>query len=151
MALGEVAAEPSQLRELGLVLDALGDRVERERAREEPIEVAEVPPRRERWLLAGVCCAAAGLVRSTGAALLLAVGLALTSLRPRLARLRRSTLVYSGVLAAIVLVGILDQTSSRDAPRYDVLRAEYASDEAFVRGDLDTGFVARLMAEEGKG
>jgi hypothetical protein len=30
----------------------------------------------KRWLLAGVCCAAAGLVRSTGAALLLAVGLA---------------------------------------------------------------------------
>jgi len=30
----------------------------------------------KRWLLAGVCCAAAGLVRSTGAALLLAVGIA---------------------------------------------------------------------------
>ncbi|GAB3460051.1 mannosyltransferase family protein [Actinophytocola sediminis] len=30
-----------------------------------------------RWVLAGVCCAAAGLVRSTGAALLLAVGLAI--------------------------------------------------------------------------
>ena len=30
----------------------------------------------KRWLLAGVCCAAAGLVRSTGAALVLAVGLA---------------------------------------------------------------------------
>ncbi|WP_260189794.1 mannosyltransferase family protein [Actinophytocola gossypii] len=29
-----------------------------------------------RWVLAGVCCAAAGLVRSTGAALVLAVGLA---------------------------------------------------------------------------
>lgn len=30
----------------------------------------------KRWILAGLCCAAAGLVRSTGAALLLAVGLA---------------------------------------------------------------------------
>jgi len=29
-----------------------------------------------RWILAGVCCAAAGLVRSTGAALVLAVGIA---------------------------------------------------------------------------
>jgi hypothetical protein len=30
----------------------------------------------KRWILAGVCCAAAGLVRSTGAALVLAVGIA---------------------------------------------------------------------------
>lgn len=58
-----------------------------------------------RWFLAGVCCAAAGLVRSTGAALLLAVGLAII-----VAVLRRQDgwrPWVGGLIAPVGLIGYL--------------------------------------------
>jgi phosphoglycerol transferase len=65
---------------------------------------------------------------------LVAVGFALTGLGRRLtygggARLA----LWGGALAAMLVIGVLDQTSTRDARDYDALRAEYASDAAFVR------------------
>ncbi|HEY0447954.1 hypothetical protein [Actinophytocola sp.] len=58
-----------------------------------------------RWLLAGVCCAAAGLVRSTGAALILAVGLAVLV---AIVRRRDGWRPWvGGVIAPVGLVGYL--------------------------------------------
>ncbi len=59
----------------------------------------------KRWLLAGVCCALAGLVRSTGAALILAVGLAALLLVIRNPRSWRAWL--GGALAPAGLIGYL--------------------------------------------
>jgi hypothetical protein len=59
---------------------------------------------RERWLLAGMCTAAAGLVRPTGSALVLAVGLAALVVAVRSRSWRPATAV---VLAPLGLVGYL--------------------------------------------
>jgi hypothetical protein len=58
-----------------------------------------------RWILAGLCCAAAGLVRSTGAALILAVGLAALFCVIRDPRSWRAWL--GGALAPLGLLGYL--------------------------------------------
>jgi hypothetical protein len=59
----------------------------------------------ERWLLAGVCCTLAGLVRSTGAALVLAVGLATLLVVIRNPRSWRAWL--GGAIAPLGLIGYL--------------------------------------------
>jgi hypothetical protein len=63
---------------------------------------------------------------------LLAVALALTALGRRWST-RRGRLAFGGLLLAILVLGALDQTGSRDVPRYDALRAEYRSDARFVQ------------------
>ncbi|MGB3440796.1 MAG: hypothetical protein WBA97_18770 [Actinophytocola sp.] len=59
----------------------------------------------KRWLLAGVCCALAGLVRSTGAALVLVVGLATLLVVIRNPRSWRAWV--GGVVAPLGLIGYL--------------------------------------------
>lgn len=64
-----------------------------------------------RWVLAGVCCAAAGIVRSTGAALILAVGLAV--LVAILKRRDGWRPWVGGVIAPVGLVGYLAWVGAR--------------------------------------
>lgn len=59
----------------------------------------------KRWLLAGVCCALAGVVRSTGAALVLAIGLAALLVVIRNPRSWRAWL--GGAIAPAGLIGYL--------------------------------------------
>jgi hypothetical protein len=59
---------------------------------------------RERWLLAGLCCAGAGLVRPTGSSLVLAVGLAALVAA---VRLRSGRPLLAAVLAPLGLLGYL--------------------------------------------
>ena len=59
---------------------------------------------RERWLLAGLCCAAAGLVRPTGSSLVLAVALAALVAA---VRLRSGRPLVAVVLAPLGLLGYL--------------------------------------------
>jgi hypothetical protein len=59
---------------------------------------------RERWLLAGLCCAGAGLVRPTGSSLVLAVGLAALVAA---VRLRSGRPLLAVVLAPLGLLGYL--------------------------------------------
>ncbi|MFC4854512.1 mannosyltransferase family protein [Actinophytocola glycyrrhizae] len=65
----------------------------------------------KRWLLAGVCCALAGLVRSTGAALVLAVGLAALLVVIRNPRSWRAWL--GGAIAPLGLLGYLAWVGTR--------------------------------------
>jgi hypothetical protein len=65
----------------------------------------------KRWLLAGVCCALAGLVRSTGAALVLAVGLAALLVVIRNPRSWRAW--ACGAIAPAGLVGYLAWVGTR--------------------------------------
>jgi hypothetical protein len=59
---------------------------------------------RERWLLAGLCCAGAGLVRPTGSSLVLAVGLAALVAA---VRMRSGRPLLAAVLAPLGLLGYL--------------------------------------------
>jgi mannosyltransferase PIG-V len=64
-----------------------------------------------RWVLAGVCCAAAGLVRSTGAALVLAVGLAVVV---AIVRRRDGWRPWvGGLIAPVGLIGYLAYVGAR--------------------------------------
>src|SRR5262249_2291102 len=64
-----------------------------------------------RWLLAGVCCAFAGLVRPTAAALLLAVGLA--ALFAVIKRWDDGRAWLGGLLAPVGLLGYLGFVAAR--------------------------------------
>ncbi|HEX7307286.1 hypothetical protein, partial [Lentzea sp.] len=66
---------------------------------------------KKRWLLAGVCCAAAGLVRPTAAALIVAVGLA--ALVAVVADHRDWRAWAGGLIAPLGLLGYLAWVSSR--------------------------------------
>jgi phosphoglycerol transferase len=63
----------------------------------------------------------------------LAVALALDALRRRLA-IRRANVAFGAVLAAVLVIGVLDQTTPVDVPQYRQLKAQFRSDDAFVRG-----------------
>jgi acetyl-CoA carboxylase biotin carboxylase subunit len=70
---------------------------------------------------------------------------------------------YDSLLAKLIVSGntrdeaivrarhVLDQFIIEGIPTTIPFLRRIVDDEAFVRGELDTGFVARLMAEEGKG
>ena len=70
---------------------------------------------------------------------------------------------YDSLLAKLIVSGntrdeaivrarhVLDQFIIEGIPTTLPFLRRIVDDEAFVRGELDTGFVARLMAEEGKG
>jgi acetyl-CoA carboxylase biotin carboxylase subunit len=69
---------------------------------------------------------------------------------------------YDSLLAKLIVSGntrgeaivrarhVLDQFIIEGIPTTIPFLRRIVDDEAFVRGELDTGFVARLMAEEGK-
>jgi hypothetical protein len=64
---------------------------------------------------------------------LAALGLVADAAWERLARRRgRAPALGIAALAAVVVIGVLDQTSPSFAPRYTALAAEYESDRAFV-------------------
>jgi hypothetical protein len=42
--------------------------------------------------------------------------------------------VFGAVLAAVLVIGVLDQTTPVDVPQYRQVKAQFRSDEAFVRG-----------------
>jgi acetyl-CoA carboxylase biotin carboxylase subunit len=70
---------------------------------------------------------------------------------------------YDSLLAKLIVSGntrdeaivrarhVLDQFIIEGIPTTIPFLRKIVDDEAFVRGELDTGFVARMMAEEGKG
>jgi len=70
---------------------------------------------------------------------------------------------YDSLLAKLIVSGntrdeaivrarhVLDQFIIEGIPTTIPFLRRIVDDEAFVRGELDTGFVARMMAEEGKG
>lgn len=64
---------------------------------------------------------------------LAAVALGLDALRTRLAGFRRGRPVFAGVLAAVLVLGLLDQTSSAFVPPYAAIAEQQRSDRAFVR------------------
>ncbi len=68
---------------------------------------------------------------------LLAVALALTALGERLRARGRPAWVAGAIAAAVGVLGILDQTSPRDTPGYQVHIPAWRADEAFVRGMED--------------
>ena len=70
-------------------------------------------------------------------AALLAVALALTALGERLRARGRPAWVAGAIVAAVGVLGILDQTSPRDAPGYQVHIPAWRADAAFVQGMED--------------
>ena len=68
---------------------------------------------------------------------LLAVALALTALGERLRARGRPPWAIAALVVVIGVLGILDQTSPRDAPGYQVHIPSWRADEAFVRGMED--------------
>ena len=70
---------------------------------------------------------------------------------------------YDSLLAKLIVSGntrdeaivrarhVLDQFIIEGIPTTIPFLRKIVDDDAFVRGELDTGFVARMMAEEGKG
>jgi phosphoglycerol transferase len=65
---------------------------------------------------------------------LLAVALLLDALRRRLGPRPARTALFGGLLAAILVVGVLDQTTGEDVPPYRATAAEFHSDADFVAG-----------------
>jgi hypothetical protein len=64
---------------------------------------------------------------------LLAVGVALTRLGERWSRRPLHRIAFGATLVAILVGGVLDQTSSGSVPAYATVRAAYRSDDSFVR------------------
>jgi phosphoglycerol transferase len=64
---------------------------------------------------------------------LLAVGRFLDAIRGRLTRARRERAVAAGLVAAVLVLGVLDQTSSSYTPAYEEIDAVYQNDRRFVR------------------
>lgn len=65
---------------------------------------------------------------------LLAVALLLDALRRRLGPRPGRQIAFAGLLAVILVVGVLDQTTPVDIPKYRQVKAQFGSDDAFVRG-----------------
>lgn len=63
---------------------------------------------------------------------ILAVALALDRLRGRLGLGRRAAAIFAGILAAALVLGVLDQTSNAFVPGYREIRTSYRSDRDFV-------------------
>jgi hypothetical protein len=64
---------------------------------------------------------------------LLAVGVALDRAGSWLARRRTGRPLFAGVLAAVLVLGVLDQTNATYVPAYGETRGQYRSDRIFVR------------------
>ena len=100
---------------------------------------------RRQWLLAGFCSAAAGLVRPTGSALALAVGLA--ALAAVVARRDGARPWLTGLLAASGLLGYLGYVGWRTGSPtgwFDIQRSGWGSE--FDGGASLARFVARILA-----
>jgi phosphoglycerol transferase len=68
---------------------------------------------------------------------LLVVALALTALGERWRARGRPAWLIGLLVAAVGVIGVLDQTSAHDAPGYPQIAAGWRSDQAFVRGMED--------------
>ncbi|MEA2150424.1 MAG: hypothetical protein QOD69_2254 [Solirubrobacteraceae bacterium] len=70
-------------------------------------------------------------------AALIAAALALTALSDRLRARGRQAWIFGALVAAIGVLGILDQTSAHDIPGYPSIAAGWRNDDAFVHGMED--------------
>ena len=105
---------------------------------------------RRQWLLAGLCSAAAGLVRPTGSALALAVGLA--AFAAVVARRDGVRPWFAGLLAASGLLGYLGYVGWRTGTPtgwFDIQRTGWGSQ--FDGGASLVRFVARTAEERARG
>lgn len=64
---------------------------------------------------------------------LLAVFMAMELLSRRYLRTNVMKVAFSGLLILVLIAGIFDQTTARDIPRYDQIKAEYYNDDLFVK------------------